>query len=245
MYKCEKCQDEFYSIGGLKNHMKVCNGVKKYRKRKNVNHVCPKCNNYIKTCIEKHIKKCNGNGTRRMNYPKKFTKEQFSELAIKRWKNTDYRKKVIEILKSTDCRTKSVEKETERRKKLSEHAKKNNYGGYKKGSGRGKCGWYKGYWCDSSWELAWIIYNLDHNIKFERNYDKFEYFFNDKKLNYIPDFKIDDNYIEIKGYYTKQFEEKVKQFSKNLKIYGKNEMIPFLKYSIDNYGKNFIDLYDK
>lgn len=27
-------------------------------------------------------------------------------------------------------------------------------GGYRKGSGRGKKGRYKGYWCDSSWELA-------------------------------------------------------------------------------------------
>ena len=28
--------------------------------------------------------------------------------------------------------------------------------------GYGKHGWYKEYWCDSSWELAYVIYNLDY-----------------------------------------------------------------------------------
>ena len=36
-------------------------------------------------------------------------------------------------------------------------------------------GWYKGFWCDSSWELAYVIYNLDHGIEFRRNTEKFEY----------------------------------------------------------------------
>ena len=35
-------------------------------------------------------------------------------------------------------------------------------GGLRHGSGRGKKGWYKGYWCDSTWELAWVIYQLDN-----------------------------------------------------------------------------------
>lgn len=25
-----------------------------------------------------------------------------------------------------------------------------------------KHGWYKGFWCDSSWELAFVMYNIDH-----------------------------------------------------------------------------------
>jgi len=37
-------------------------------------------------------------------------------------------------------------------------------GGKRIGSGRGKSGWYKGYWCDSSWELAYVIYNIDHDV---------------------------------------------------------------------------------
>ena len=45
-------------------------------------------------------------------------------------------------------------------------------GGYRRGSGRGKKGWYKGYWCDSSWELAWVIYSLEHGVEFTRNWKK-------------------------------------------------------------------------
>jgi len=32
---------------------------------------------------------------------------------------------------------------------------------------RGKAGFYKGYHCMSSWELAYVIYNLEHNVSFE------------------------------------------------------------------------------
>jgi len=55
--------------------------------------------------------------------------------------------------------------QTEKTKeKLSKIAKDRGLGGYQKKSGRGKWGWYKGFWCDSSYELAYVIYNLDHNI---------------------------------------------------------------------------------
>jgi hypothetical protein len=30
-------------------------------------------------------------------------------------------------------------------------------GGLKEGTSRGKSGWYKGYWCDSSYELAFNL----------------------------------------------------------------------------------------
>ena len=39
-----------------------------------------------------------------------------------------------------------------------------NCGGLRPGSGRGKMGYYKGYYCRSSWELAWIVYQIEHNI---------------------------------------------------------------------------------
>lgn len=41
--------------------------------------------------------------------------------------------------------------------------------GPKRGGGRGKSGWYKGFWCDSSWELAFLIYHLEHEIPISRN----------------------------------------------------------------------------
>ena len=89
-------------------------------------------------------------------------------------------------------------------------AKSNKVGGIRRGGGYGKHGWYKGYWCDSSWELAWVIYNLDHGIKFERCKEKFEYEFEGKKYHYYPDFKLENGtYVEIKGYETSRWKTKL------------------------------------
>jgi hypothetical protein len=57
----------------------------------------------------------------------------------------------------------------ETKQKLSKVAKERNLGGYVKGSGRGKKGWYKGIFCDSSWELAFVIFCLETNKKIKRN----------------------------------------------------------------------------
>lgn len=129
---------------------------------------------------------------------------------------------------------------------LKQAFKNKNMGGYRKGSGRGKCGWYKGYWCDSSWELAYVIYNLEHNIVFERNTRKFEYEYEGKKLKYLPDFIKDGKYIEIKGYSNKQWEAKVAQFPKDetLIVLMYNEMKPYLDYVIKKYGNDYIKLYE-
>jgi hypothetical protein len=69
-------------------------------------------------------------------------------------------------------------------------------GGYREGSGRSKNGYYKGIYCGSTYELIWVIYNLDHNIKFDRFPNMIEY----NGTKYIPDFIIDNTIYEIKGY---------------------------------------------
>jgi len=118
-------------------------------------------------------------------------------------------------------------------------------GGIRKGSGRGKFGWYKGFWSDSSWELAWIIYNIDHNIIFKRNYKGFEYYFNNKKYNFYPDFIIDGKFYEIKGYMDSKNKSKIKQFEDELIIIDKIGIKPFIEYVIKKYGKNYIELYEE
>ena len=113
--------------------------------------------------------------------------------------------------------------------------------------GRGKKGWYKGYYCDSTWELAYVIYNLEHGIPFSRNTKSFDYSFNGESKKYYPDFLLETGeYVEVKGYYTKQFSAKVEQFPKefSLLIYDKSGIKPYLDYVVDKYGKDYHNLYE-
>lgn len=73
---------------------------------------------------------------------------------------------------------------------------KKHAGGYREGSGRAKSGYYKGIYCGSTYELVWVIYQLDHNLKFSR----FSGTLQKDDLTYIPDFIIDNTIIEIKGF---------------------------------------------
>lgn len=120
------------------------------------------------------------------------------------------------------------------------------YGGYRHGSGHGKHGVYKGYKCDSSWELAYVIYNIEHGITFERNSERFRYQVNDKWHYYIPDFICDGKYIEIKGYINEMWKAKVEQFPKDktLVVLYEDDMKPYLEYVVNKYGKDFITLYE-
>ena len=119
-------------------------------------------------------------------------------------------------------------------------------GGLRRGAGRGKKGRYKGIWCDSSWELAFVIYNLEHNIIIKRNKDYFEYTYNNEIHKYFPDFIINDEYIEIKGFDTDKVNAKIEQFPKDkvLKVYHKENLKEVFDYVINKYGNDFIKLYE-
>jgi len=120
-----------------------------------------------------------------------------------------------------------------------------NNGGYRAKGGRGKKGWYRGYWCDSSWELAWIIYQLDHNVKFTRNNEGFEYEFEGEKHKYYPDFILEDEtYVEIKGYVSKCFNAKRNFFKKKLIVLTFKEISKYINYVKNTYGNDFIKLYE-
>lgn len=73
---------------------------------------------------------------------------------------------------------------------------KQDAGGYRVGSGRAKTGYYKGIYCGSTYELVWVIYNLDHNIQFIR----FPGFLEKEGIKYYPDFLKGLDIIELKGY---------------------------------------------
>ena len=162
-------------------------------------------------------------------------------------KDTDMRLRAVsESMKanpSVNGRASTPEKELARISKIK--ANSGNIGGYRQGSGRGKQGWYKGFWCDSSWELAFVIYCLDNDIAIERNKRKFAYTYEGKRRHYIPDFKYPGGaYVEVKGYMNDIAKAKISQFKDELVVLGKDEMQPILEYVLSNYGVNFIELYE-
>lgn len=111
-----------------------------------------------------------------------------------------------------------------------------------------KYGTYKGIHCDSSWELAFVLYCLDHNINFNRNTkDAFTYTYEGNSHLYYPDFIIGDTYIEIKGLYTDEAEAKKQCFplDKRLIILGKAELQPCLEYAKQVYGTQYYNIYDR
>ena len=140
---------------------------------------------------------------------------------------------------SEECKRKS------QHRKLSENAKKNKTGGLKPETTHKyyKRGYYKGIWCDSSWELAYLLYNLDHNISIERNHKSIEYIFEGQKYNFYPDFIVNGQLVEIKGFYTPKNIAKREQI-KNVLFIGRTYIKPYLKYAEKKYGKDYIKLYE-
>lgn len=117
-----------------------------------------------------------------------------------------------------------------------------NCGGLRVGSGKGKMGWYHGYYCRSSWELAWLVYQLEQGTKPEQCKEFFEYKIGDETHRYYPDFKIGETYYEIKGAHYNKWEYKKEQFPKDkvlVIIDGKKEIKPYLQYVEEKYGKEF------
>ena len=99
------------------------------------------------------------------------------------------------------------------------------------------CGFYKGYWCDSTWELVWIIYNLEHNIKFNRNRQGFIYEYNNTKYKYYPDFILEDgSYVEIKGIMTDKDKCKISQFPHKLTVLMYSDLVEMFEYVKYKYG---------
>jgi hypothetical protein len=164
-------------------------------------------------------------------------------------RSIEIKEKLSTVLKEVMPTVKILpEKNQERIRKIKKTAaERHSIGGLRHGSGRGKQGWYKGYWCDSSWELAYVIWCLEHNIKLQRNKEAFEYVYNNQIRKYYPDFILEDGtYVEIKGYYTKQTEEKINAFPKNrtLLLLDKHNIKDYLEYVVDKYGKDFYNLYE-
>lgn len=108
-------------------------------------------------------------------------------------------------------------------------------------STRSHRGYYKGLYCMSSWELAFVVYSLENGKKIQQCKEHFEYEMNGKKHLYTPDFIIDGIYYEIKNWHRPDTDFKINSFPKDkelILIEGK-ENDKYLQYAKSKYGDKF------
>lgn len=111
-----------------------------------------------------------------------------------------------------------------------------------------KYGTYQGISCDSSWELAFVLYNIDNGIEFSRNRsDSFTYVYKGKEHRFFPDFLVGNTYIEIKGFKAEDTEAKIQGIPQQVdfKILYYEDIQMYLDYATATYGKDFTRLYDR
>lgn len=72
-------------------------------------------------------------------------------------------------------------------------------GGYRERAGRGIKGWFRGIFCSSLWELAFVAFHTDNGNRIKRNRQWWEYQLNGKTHRFYPDFWVNDRLFEIKG----------------------------------------------
>lgn len=111
---------------------------------------------------------------------------------------------------------------------------------------------------DSSWELYFWIYCIDHNINIKRAIETFDYYYDNKLHKYHPDFNIDGMLFEIKGdqFFKKDgtmqnpfdhtqddlYEAKHQCGLKNNVIFlMKEDMLEIINYVNLNYPLNYIE----
>ena len=112
---------------------------------------------------------------------------------------------------------------------------------FKKG-GKPHRGWYKGFWVDSSWELAFLMWNLDHGFEIVRNSKNFPYPYRSGVKYYRPDFIVEGTYVEIKGVMDSRSKRKIDNFPYPIKVVSQRDIKLYLNYAESKYGKNFFNL---
>lgn len=127
-------------------------------------------------------------------------------------------------------------------------------GGFRPGSVRSRWGYYKDIYCASTYELVYLIYSLEHNIPIERNKDYFNYKINNVSKRYLPDFKINETYIEIKNFPRKEVDikaEAVVKQGKEIKVLYYKDLEEMMNYIDSKYNtwhtkrdNNYYTLYD-
>lgn len=111
-----------------------------------------------------------------------------------------------------------------------------------------KKGWKYNIFCDSRLELAFVIYHIENGDKLERNLKGYDYIYNNKKHRYYPDFRLNGKLVEIKGYYDKINDIKLKSVDEEIKILYPEDLQYCKDYIKEKYNITYNKcetLYDK
>ena len=134
----------------------------------------------------------------------------FSEIGEKMGVSKDFARTLLKSFPLSSEEKKVINKLVEKRTLMRRHnGELQPVGGLRKGCERSKFGYYKGIYCSSTYELCWVIYQLDHGHKVQR----FPGYLEDqeKTFKYYPDFLAGPMHIvEIKGYENKTVAKKTK-----------------------------------
>lgn len=233
MFICQYCNKKCKNLQGLRKHEKHCHSNPNRTPQHNPNDdlgdfYCKYCKRYChsKNSLINHERLCkhNLNHQTTLMHTKEWQEEMRSRIDRENvWnkgltKDSDPRIAAVSNHLKNAYATgmlvsaqKDKPRTTAEKQRISETMKKNGIaGGLRHGSGRGKKGWYKGFFCDSTYELVYIIYNLDNNILFSRCKRQYEYEYNGKMHVYHPDFELQNGtLIEIKGYHTDEVDAKL------------------------------------
>lgn len=205
---------------------------------------CPKCNNLhsklglfcSRTCA-------NSRGPRTEEFKRKVSQKLLGRKGF----NKNKGKFLVERInkKCPQCQKDFLTTLSENRKYCSNACWKEKSGGYRPGSGRAKSGYYKGIYCGSTYELAWLIYRIDHKLPFERFQGVLEH----EGIKYIPDFIVGNTIIEIKGYESTESVDKksnvATKLGYNILVLRKENLAVEFDWAEKNYQyKELYELYD-
>ncbi len=102
---------------------------------------------------------------------------------------------------------------------------------------------------DSKWEIYYWQYLIDNNVDFEFQPTPIEYLHNGQKHKYYPDFKIGDEYIEIKNDSLlklmingndKEHSKYLCMLEHNVNILVRKDILPYQKYFKKYYNESDI-----